>query len=64
MTTEQEAMPLAWVRSSFSGSGGGNCVEVACTGAAVRVRDSKVAGGPQLAMGRAGWAAFVASVTR
>jgi Domain of unknown function (DUF397) len=37
-------------RSSFSGSSGGNCVEVARTGAAFGVRDSKDPIGPVLAM--------------
>lgn len=49
-----------WHKSSYSGSGGGNCVEVAgCPAADVHVRDSKNAGGPQLAVPSAAWAAFV-----
>jgi hypothetical protein len=51
---------LPWVRSSYSGSGGGNCVEVAVTSDAVYVRDSKAAGdGPVLRIGQGSWAAFV-----
>jgi len=52
---------LHWFKSSYSGSGGGNCVEVAAGLDAVYVRDSKVAGGgPVLRVGRGEWAAFVA----
>ncbi|WP_031511016.1 DUF397 domain-containing protein [Streptomyces megasporus] len=52
---------LHWFKSSHSGSGGGDCVEVAVGSDAVYVRDSKAAGdGPVLRIGRDGWAAFVA----
>lgn len=52
---------LHWSKSSYSGSDGGDCVEVAAGLDAVYVRDSKVAGdGPVLRVGRGEWAAFVA----
>ncbi|MGV9871518.1 DUF397 domain-containing protein [Streptomyces cellulosae] len=52
---------LHWFKSSYSGSGGGDCVEVAAGLDAVYVRDSKVAAdGPMLRVGRDEWAAFVA----
>ncbi|SDG26853.1 DUF397 domain-containing protein [Streptomyces griseoaurantiacus] len=52
---------LHWFKSSYSGSGGGDCVEVAAGLDAVYVRDSKVAGdGPMLRVGRDEWATFVA----
>lgn len=52
---------LRWFKSSYSGSGGGDCVEVAAGLDAVYVRDSKAAGsGPALRIGRDQWAAFVA----
>ncbi|MFD7376505.1 DUF397 domain-containing protein [Streptomyces mirabilis] len=52
---------LHWFKSSYSGSGGGDCVEVATGLDAVFVRDSKaVEGGPVLRVGRGEWAAFVA----
>ncbi|GAA1434514.1 hypothetical protein GCM10009601_59150 [Streptomyces thermospinosisporus] len=52
---------LHWFKSSYSGSDGGNCVEVAAGPDGVYVRDSKVADdGPLLRVGRDGWAAFVA----
>ncbi|THA24412.1 DUF397 domain-containing protein [Streptomyces sp. RKND-216] len=51
---------LAWYRSSYSGSGGGNCVEVADAPDAIRVRDSKVGErGPQVAVKALAWASFV-----
>lgn len=52
---------LRWFKSSYSGSGGGDCVEVAADLDAVYVRDSKAAGnGPVLRVGQGEWAAFVA----
>ncbi|WP_316745067.1 DUF397 domain-containing protein [Streptomyces sp. MK7] len=52
---------LHWFKSSYSGSDGGDCVEVAAGPDAVYVRDSKaVGGGSVLRVGRDGWAAFVA----
>ncbi|URN14834.1 MULTISPECIES: DUF397 domain-containing protein [Streptomyces] len=52
---------LRWFKSSYSGSGGGDCVEVAAGPETVYVRDSKAAGaGPVLRVGRGEWAAFVA----
>ncbi|MEV0179017.1 DUF397 domain-containing protein [Streptomyces sp. NPDC050625] len=52
---------LHWFKSSYSGSDGGDCVEVAAGMDAVHVRDSKaVGGGPVLRVGRDEWAAFVA----
>ncbi|GAA3209024.1 MULTISPECIES: DUF397 domain-containing protein [unclassified Streptomyces] len=48
-------------RSSYSFSGGGDCVEVAAGVDSVFVRDSKAGGdGPVLRVGRGGWAAFLA----
>lgn len=51
---------VPWFKSSYSGSDGGDCVEVAAGLDAVFVRDSKVADrGPVLHIGRGGWAAFM-----
>jgi hypothetical protein len=50
---------LAWFKSSYSGSSGDDCVEVAVTEQAVRVRDSKDVTRPALAVGREGWGRFV-----
>ena len=51
-----------WRKSSYSGNGGNDCVEVAGHVDGVLVRDSKDSHGPVLAFGRAPWQAFAASV--
>lgn len=53
---------VTWHKSSYS-NGGGNCVEVGrgVTGV-VPFRDSKVEGGPVVAVGEAAWSAFVGGV--
>jgi hypothetical protein len=50
---------LAWFKSSYSGSQGDSCVEVAVTEQAVHVRDSKDKEGPHLAFSPTEWSAFV-----
>ncbi|MDN3261255.1 DUF397 domain-containing protein [Streptomyces sp. CSDS2] len=50
---------LAWFKSSYSGTDGDSCVEVAVTEQAVHVRDSKDVTRPDFAVGRDGWARFV-----
>lgn len=56
---------LHWFKSSYSGSDGGDCVEVAAGLDAVYVRDSKGTGdGPVLRVGQGKWAAFVALTAR
>ncbi|WP_432109757.1 DUF397 domain-containing protein [Streptomyces sp. AA1529] len=67
MTNEQEPLrldELSWVKSSYSGSGGGECVEVAQSPAAVHVRDSKDSRGPVLSVSSAQWAFFVEQLAR
>ncbi|MER0447680.1 DUF397 domain-containing protein [Streptomyces sp. Edi4] len=52
---------LTWFKSSYSGgTDGESCVEVATAPGAVRVRDSKALGGPQLVLTPDAWAGFVA----
>ncbi|WP_181805405.1 DUF397 domain-containing protein [Streptomyces shenzhenensis] len=51
---------LAWFKSSYSGGGGGNCVEVAVRADAVLVRDSKDTDRQSLAVSGDAWAAFTA----
>ncbi|MFI8852502.1 DUF397 domain-containing protein [Streptomyces sp. NPDC053499] len=53
---------LSWRKSSYSGSDGGNCVEVAHTVTSVHVRDSKDPCGPVLSLPSAQWAVFMESV--
>jgi hypothetical protein len=52
---------LRWVKSSYSDSEGGNCVEVALS-TAVHVRDSKTPAGPELHVAAPAWSAFVSAV--
>ena len=49
---------VTWFKSSYSGSQGGNCIEVATDATAVHIRDSKDTHGPVLTVRPAAWAAF------
>ena len=52
-----------WRKSSFSGTNGGSCVEVARNlPGVVAVRDSKDPHGPALVFTPADWAAFLAAL--
>ncbi|MFF1893983.1 DUF397 domain-containing protein [Streptomyces sp. NPDC058206] len=51
-----------WFKSSYSGSEGDNCIEVAVCTAAVLVRDSKDTRRRALAVSRAAWSAFTTLV--
>ncbi|WP_282700308.1 DUF397 domain-containing protein [Streptomyces sp. CC219B] len=53
------ATELAWFKSSYSGSSGDSCVEIAIAEHAVHVRDSKDVSRPAFAVGREGWGRFV-----
>ena len=58
---------LTWLKSSYSGDEGGECVEVALGDSAVHVRDSKGASGngrSQLVFTRSAWAGFLADLER
>ncbi|MFJ9885304.1 DUF397 domain-containing protein [Streptomyces sp. SM11] len=50
---------LAWFKSSYSGTQGDSCVEIAMAEQAVHVRDSKDLARPAFEVGRAEWAPFV-----
>lgn len=54
--------PLQWRKARASANGGGNCVEVAAAGHAVRVRDSQDPDGSMLAFTFQQWAAFTKAV--
>ena len=57
--------PLAnaiWRKSSYSGSNGGGCVEVAALPGTVAVRDSKNPDGPMLTFSRAEWRTFTTAL--
>lgn len=47
-----------WRKSSYSGDGGSNCVEVAADGSRVLVRDAKQQAGPVLRFGLVAWRRF------
>ncbi|MEU1369394.1 DUF397 domain-containing protein [Streptomyces sp. NPDC005803] len=49
---------LAWFKSSYSGSGGDNCVEVALRPDAVHVRDSKDTSRPPFTVSPTAWSVF------
>jgi len=52
-----------WRKSSYSGSNGGDCVEIAVlTGDGRAVRDSKDPGGPVLAFAPDDWRAFTVAI--
>ena len=56
-------MNLSWQKSSYSGNGGGNCVEVARNlPRVVAVRDSKDPLGPVLSLAPSAWRGFIADV--
>ena len=52
-----------WFKSSYSGSEGDSCVEVAHVPGAVHVRDSKEKAGPQVAVSASAWGCFLGLVT-
>ena len=53
-------MESNWRKSSYSGSNGGECVEVAAA-QCVMVRDTADNDGPMLAFTFAAWSAFIAA---
>jgi hypothetical protein len=56
---------VIWRKSSYSGSNGGACVEVAVLPTdSLAVRDSKDPGGPKLRFSREEWRAFTTSIKR
>ena len=57
----EDSVALSWRKSSYSGNGGGNCVEVASDGR-VLVRDSQDRSGPALQLPPAAWHTFADQV--
>lgn len=55
---------LTWFKSSYSGTQGDNCVEVALDAETVHVRDSKDLGRQPFAVGADEWNAFVRFAAR
>jgi hypothetical protein len=59
----EDTVELLWRKASYSGNGGGSCVEVARNlPRTVAVRDSKDPHGPVLTVAPAGWRDFIADV--
>ncbi|WP_318215301.1 DUF397 domain-containing protein [Streptomyces sp. SCL15-6] len=58
------APALVWVKSSYSGAEGGQCVEFATAPAKVHVRDSKDTTRGALSVEPTAWAAFVKFAAR
>ncbi|WNM35344.1 DUF397 domain-containing protein [Streptomyces sp. Li-HN-5-11] len=55
---------LHWIKSSYSGGSGTECVECAQEGSGALVRDSKHEGGPVIAVRIQSWASFVAALRK
>ncbi|MFF9396513.1 DUF397 domain-containing protein [Streptomyces griseoluteus] len=53
---------LTWFKSSYSGTGGGNCIEVAMRPGVIHVRDSKDTRIQPLTVAPEAWAAFVGRI--
>jgi hypothetical protein len=58
----EDNVNLNWRTSSYSGNGGGNCVEVADAGSRVMVRDTKHRGAGTLAFTADAWQTFTRSL--
>ncbi|WP_251017909.1 DUF397 domain-containing protein [Streptomyces sp. ISL-1] len=54
---------FTWFKSSYSGTQGDNCVEVAASPGTVHVRDSMDPQGPQLSVDPGVWSSFVSYAT-
>ncbi|MFJ7334783.1 DUF397 domain-containing protein [Streptomyces sp. NPDC101116] len=51
--------PLTWIKSSYSGNDGPDCVEVAISTLAIHIRDSKNKDGARLAVTAEVWSEFL-----
>ena len=59
----EDNIVLGWRKSSYSGNGGGNCVEVGTAAQAIAIRDTKQDGaGPVLRFSLAAWRRFADQV--
>jgi hypothetical protein len=59
-----EPIDRCWHKSSYSGNGGGNCVEVAGSNTRVTVRDTNDRTGPVLRFTPTAWRRFADQVKR
>lgn len=60
----EDNMTENWRKASYSGNGGGNCVEVANAECAVSVRDTTDRDGGTLAFSADAWREFAAALKR
>ncbi|MBZ6198985.1 DUF397 domain-containing protein [Streptomyces olivaceus] len=56
----EQALGLAWFKSSYSSGEGGQCVEVASTSGTVHVRDSKQPADAMVTVSPQAWAGLIA----
>ncbi|MEU2378286.1 DUF397 domain-containing protein [Streptomyces misionensis] len=62
-TVSNSSTLTGWYKSSYSGGGQGDCLEVASGHTTVPVRDSKAGpGGPALLFSPSGWTSFVGAI--
>ncbi|WP_329138537.1 DUF397 domain-containing protein [Streptomyces sp. NBC_00670] len=65
MNTERsEISSLRWIKSSYSGGAGGECVEIAPSPATIHIRDSKTPTRAILAVRPTTWSAFLGLARR
>jgi len=57
-----ESSSMSWRKSSYSGNGGGSCVETASDSGIVMVRDTTDRDGGTLVFGAAAWEKFTKSL--
>ncbi|MGW5498406.1 DUF397 domain-containing protein [Streptomyces olivaceoviridis] len=62
--THRTPESLAWFKSSYSGSQGGDCLEVATTPTTIHIRDSKTTPGPTLTLSPVTWTRFLDGIAR
>jgi hypothetical protein len=60
----EDSTVMSWRKSSYSGNGGGNCIEVGQVVRNVVVRDTKDREGAVLAFGADAWADFLTTIWR
>jgi len=58
----EDILNLNWRTASYSGNGGGNCVEVGGAGCLVAVRDTKDRDGGTLEFSPGAWQAFTGAL--
>ncbi|MFJ4906830.1 DUF397 domain-containing protein [Streptomyces sp. NPDC093249] len=61
-TVPDSSTLTGWFKSSYSGGGQGECLELARGHIGAPVRDSKTATGPALVFSASGWSTFVTAV--